>query len=452
MSKFEHFNDLTIELKCQKKHIKDSAVLDKYLNVENNITTEAINPQGKSKLFEGLSEELKHLKNDINKNKKQVAKRMSAINVLVKKTTGINLILGISESTQINAYVFPPKIDKNNPLININNRPFYNNSDFKKVVTSSSGVLNGQVDRKKSMVSGDFSKIPIKAFLTAGLIKNIKPGFSEKELAAILIHEIGHVFTYFEYLGTYITTNFVLQHTTREIFKTNETTRRYEILEETEQLLKMEIEDKDQLTSVDKKTVLQTVILSNKVKQVENELKSKSYDHTAYEMLSDQFAARHGSGRALATGLTKLNKHSTSLMSDEQFSIYLTELYIGYGLFTVFTFGAFAFVTVLVSLLFDFSKETYDKPGDRLRRIRNDLVSQIKESNDPDIKKELISQKESLDLMLGKYKDRLTFEERLNMLLRPDIKKQHNQKLLQKELEDLVTNDLFVQSEKFKLS
>ena len=56
------------------------------------------------------------------------------------------------------------------------------------------------------------------------------------------------------------------------------------------------------------KKVAEIVIITNIVKETVSELGCNIYDFSTWEYLADQYAARHGAGRYLATGLEKTYK------------------------------------------------------------------------------------------------------------------------------------------------
>jgi hypothetical protein len=405
---------------------------------------EAIDVQKTSQLFNSLQAIfLDSLSEKVNilKGHKKFFKDASAT---IFKQTGILVTLKLDERVGANAYVLVPNIDRNHPLLIDWYREISDNSDGLKAIKQNKGLFTGAIDRQKSKVSGGFSNIPVDVFLTYGLFKEAH--FTAAEITAILLHELGHVFTYLEYLGTNLTTNYVLQHISRSLLNTRELKRKYEIVEEGCDLLEIDLENPDALAKAENETVIQTVILQAIVEKRYSELNSKTYDMTAWEMLSDQFATRHGAGRAMVTGLDKI------------FRLYGAAEYRGTAgylavealklLFTL-AIGAITFMLIPFLLVFviDPSEDLYDKPKSRMLRIRRDMVDALKDKTlEKNHQKQLIQDIEIIDRVVKELTERRTFIQ--FFWTNTWSKSRHNYKQLQfqQELEMLVNNELFVKA------
>lgn len=414
------------------------------------ISLEAVDSQGKSMLFKELVIQFRQIISKNTTDKRKLGTELGNLSKIIKRNTGLSITVDIDPSSDPSAYIFPPHVDKNNPVLTDLHRNIYTNNDGYDLIKANGSIIRGKVDRSKSRVDGVFKDLEVYMAVTAGLLKNRALNFSAEELAAIVIHEIGHVFTYLEYLGTGITTNYILQHATRSILDTRETERRYEIIKETEELLGIDIADKDALTRTEKNTTIQAVILREVALKRQSELNSDTYDLTAWEMLADQFATRHGAGRHITGALIKLGKAygDSSLMSQEDFLKMEVLNGVLLAISGALTFGA---VPILIFLLIDPTQQIYDKTQARLERVKRDLVAQIKENTtDPKYKKQLVEDAEAIDGMLKGIKDKRTFVENFWIAVRPKTRKNYNQTVFQQEMEKLTNNDLFVSSQKLK--
>lgn len=369
-------------------------------------------------------------------------------NAILEKT-GIKIVLLVSDSTVPNAFVNLPLIDRNHPLLIDFFREFTDNRDGLNEIRRNDGILTGGIDRHRARVSGKFSEIVFRVGLTRGLLA-VSTNFTASEIAGILLHEIGHVFTYFEYLGTNITTNYILQHTTRQMLDTREIKRKYQIIEDTEKALGIEFDDTDALVREQNQTVIQTVILRQVVKKRYSELDSHTYDMTAWEMLADQFANRHGAGRDLVTGLDKLHRTAGSVVYKNIGGYLATEAF-KMLLLVVSTPLSLGLIPFLALFVIDPNEDLYDAPEARIKRLRRDMVDALKDQDaSDDYKQQMVQDIEVVDKVLEEMQDRKTFLQTFWTTVWPRSRHNYKQLKFQQELEMLVQNDVFVKASKLK--
>lgn len=407
---------------------------------------EAIDFQVNPLLFKELTIHIQEIKNS-NSDKKVIRQRFEAIQDSVTKRTGMNINFNLSEEEFVNAWVVVPDLDKNHPLLIDYYREISGSKDSIKLIKKRKTVLKGGVDRKTSTVFGIFSEIDVDIFITEALLSSSV--FNSEEVAAVILHELGHLFTYFEYIGSTITTNYVLQHVSRSLKDTRETKRKYEIIEEAESILDINIDDPDALLNATNDTVLQTVILKKVTEKRYSELKSGTYDMTAYEMLSDQFATRQGAGRALVTGLDKLNRIHGDPAYDSKTWFLLTEA----AKLIIFLNATILYVglPLILILVIDVSMDIYDKPKSRLERIKRDLVDGLKsKSLSKEQAKQFVTDIEVIEKVIEVMAERRSLLMTLQTTLMPARRKQYEQLKFQQELEMIVNNDLFTKSVKLK--
>lgn len=375
-----------------------------------------------------------------------VAFKRSAEKIVLNRT-GINISLTISPDLIANAWVYPPQIDRNHPLLTDFHRQVYQTDGIKKVKDKKT-VLSGTVDRKRAKVSGVFSDIIVKTVLTTALLTGDK--FTADEVAAVLIHELGHVFTYYEYLGTGITTNYVLSEVTKRLAQTSEQKRRYQIIKEGCKALDIDLDDPDALTATNNDVVIQTVILRKAMEKRVSELESPTYDLTAWEMMSDQFVSRHGGGRSLVTGLDKIIRQSpdSSYMSGWQHhAIEVLKLILVLGTFMIFA----PIILFLLMGFVDTNENLYDKSKARMERIRRDMVDSLKDRNlDRDITRKITEDIEVIDTLLSEMEDRRTYLQFFWSTFRKKGRSNHQQMKFQQELEILANNELFTRAAKLR--
>lgn len=409
------------------------------------VSVEAIDFQNEGLLFKELVVEIEKIRQS---NNVTSALRKSELPDIIHRRTGITVKPQVSGTAQPNAYVIFPQVDRNNPVLIDFYREMTSNRDGLAAIKKGDGLMKGHIDRSKARVGGSFSELKIRLGLTAGLF-NPHLNFSSEEIAAVILHELGHVFTYFEYLGSNITTNYVLQNVSRRLINTQETRRKYEIIKEGSEALGIKIEDPDALTRTNNETVIQTVVLREYASKRYSELDSDGYDMTAWEMLSDQFATRHGAGRHLVIALDKIHRTSGNrgrLTTGQYLRGELVKIAM------VLLTGPLALIIIPLALIFvDTNNDIYDKPKARIERVKRDMVNALKDDTiDNDARDGLVADIEAIDLVLSEMEDRRTFLQLFWSTLRTSGRHNYAQTTFQQELEMLANNDVFVKASKLK--
>lgn len=417
------------------------------------VSTEAIDYQHDTILFKEMALIIKEMQSEPNANDSNLDKYLKRLAGVINTHTGLSFKITLDPSTTPNAWIFAPEIDKNNPLFTNFHRDYMSSDQGLRLVNKNNGVIKGTVDREKVKVTGVFTELSLKMSITNGLVGyNGSTGtpsfFTPEEVAAIISHEIGHIFTYFEFLGTTITTNYVLQHVSRSLLETRETKRKYQIIKEGSDALGIKIEDPDALINTQKEEVIQTVLLREVAIKRHEELGSNTYDLTAWEMLSDQFANRLGGGRALITALDKIYKRygDDSYMSKSEYFYSQLIKSVGIIIFTPFTLGL---LPIMLFFVINPDEDLYDKPKARMLRIQRDMTDVIKNQNLSKKQKDtLIEDIERVDLVIKQLESHRTWIQAFWRTFNRKARKQYQQMVFQQELEILANNRLFVQAAK----
>ena len=398
---------------------------------------EAIDFQKKSMLFAELTNQFQELI-EINPTQPRAIEK-SGLAKIITHYTGIPVDVTLDPNPKPNAWAAPPILTKNHPLLKNAYRALYDEKQAVKLVDNAEGLLQGTVDLRNSKVYGIFTKIDCKLGISVGCF-NAK--MAADEMAAIMLHEIGHLFTYFEYAANMIRLNYVLNTATKAILETGDKVRRIEILENVEKAARAPIFDKKALAESENKETYEAIIISANREELRSELGSDIYDDRGWERLADQFAARHGAALPLATGLSKIwGRGDRSYMSTPKFLMMETLKTIWF-LTAMVIFPAVALILFLTIPPLD---DTYDRPKERLMSLKKQVVEALKDqSNDKDRQLSLLQDVKALDDAMAAMKDRDTVFFQVWRILSPNIRKQANQVKDQKVLEDLINNNLFV--------
>lgn len=408
---------------------------------------EAISFQVKELLFS----ELKIVFEELLKSKSisQDELKKSGLAQIVKKYTGVFIVPNLQENDyDYSACVEFPQIDINHPLVAEAYRHLKGNIDGIAAIKAAKGAIKGSVDFKTSKVSGSFQDFECNMYFSKGLFKSGK--FSAGEIAAITLHEIGHVFTYFSFLALNIKVNHVLFAASQAMMNTASQEERFVIMREVENSLDVKLSDKESLGKASKAEVVQTVILNSVIEKTRSELGSNIYDLRAWEALCDQFAARHGAGRDLATALDKIYRHYGASSYRSLFTFTLLEI-VKASLFTMMILTGTGIALCVLVLLTNPMERIYDEPGERIKRVRLQLVEALKDKGISDTRrKQLLADIDVVDQLLPEINDRRGILELFWSEVVPYGRRQQSQKETQQALEALLANELFVRAAQFK--
>ena len=309
----------------------------------------------------------------------------------VKDHTNINFDFSIGDSQMMTE---PPMIDKNNPMLEGYGwqDTTLSKTSLMDIRASSKKQLKATLDLNASYVGGYFAEMkPVRMYLNApmiygnkGLFYKIFDGavYTSAEIAAILLHEVGHIWSFLEMMVRFRTTTQVLASMARELDGTEDHGKRELIIKEASSQLNLETVDAIALSTKSNLTVY-TIIISN-VARLNRSQTGDGYDINSFETLSDQFAVRHGAGRALATGLDKLYKGTIyrrnfpTYLFVEVFKVFLFGLgIVEFGMGAILG-GANTFAILATIIAADSHHDWYEKAGARFKRVRNQLVEELK--------------------------------------------------------------------------
>lgn len=350
--------------------------------------------------------------------------------------------------------------------------------DFKKIVEEedfsfnirklmkamNTNLLEGEVSLKNSKVSGFFSKLTCYMSLPRFMIHD--KTYLDEELAALVLHELGHSFTNFEYLSRTVTTNQALSLLQKTMDKSMSYEDRKIIFAQAMQAEKLVMDTEAQkLVLGDIPFEAMTLIVINQqIEACKSELGASVYDEVSCEYLADQFAARHGAGRYLITVLDKFASRSQPVeVSGNYLRAGMATMLAGCSMALAgagvvgLAIGVFSLLLGSGKWAFDNSKyemqHGYDNDYTRMNRIKHQMVQRIKDPECPAPEKQFIlSYLEEVDPLIKKYvtDDSVKLRDRIAFFFSKKHKYDFEFKSLQKDLESLGNSDLFIMSEKLK--
>jgi hypothetical protein len=384
--------------------------------------------------------------------KKQDAKKLVDSEYLAGLQKTVKDHTGLTISIHMGAYgpaVEIPSINKNNALINAHYRDFASSADGIRMINEAGGAIRGTVNLKTGKVGGAFSDIVHKVYLPVAMFSGTK--FLAEEIAAPLLHELGHLITYYEYMTRTVTSNQALAGLSKALDQSGTIAEREAVLVSVKKALNLtELDAKALAQSTDKK-VVEVVVVSQIAQAAESEIGTNIYDFNTWEYLSDQFAARHGAGRYLVTALEKIYKSSFNISFRSSVTYFVMEavkLALVVGSFWLPPVAQIGFLLIAMDSMGDGS---YDRPGARFLRIRNQIVEALKDKR---LSKEDVQQLsedlDAVDEVLATVKDREQFFGLVWNLFSRNARKRMSQEAMAKEIEAYAANNLFVESMKLR--
>lgn len=390
------------------------------------------------------------LTNAVNKlrSKKQYSDenvRAAALDEVIKYHSNMNVQVSVDADIET-LCTEVPQIDKNHPLIP-NEWKTQKWRDAKTAIDVLGRPLNGSVNRKSGKVSGDFSNFGVTIFIGQNLLDD--KNFTDAEISAGLLHEIGHIFTYFEYLGYTLKTNLVLAGVTKAFNESKDIEERKLVLKTAERNLGVEFEDLDRVAEMQNSDAAEIIIVSETAKRMRSELGENLYDYRLFEQLSDEFATRHGGGRDLASLLSKvMRKYGDRGVSNTAEYLVLETMKLSMFVLTLIFIPPTA---IGLAVMFYPGGEIYDEPTVRLSKLRNQLIMRLKDKKLPGrLRQDYVADIEAIKVLESELNDRKTFYRYFIETVLPSRRKMRKQIEIQIELEQMASNELFLQASKFK--
>lgn len=275
------------------------------------------------------------------------------------------------------------------------------------------------------------------------------------ELTAILLHEIGHIFTHLEYVYRNVEiTSSLIDIIQEESIKKNKGSK--QVL----QYVYEELGGDDDITGVN--TVTATIKVYDEYRRYLSDKDSETeYRSTDSEALADMFSNRFGYGIYLATGLDKMYaiyRPKTNMLlglfnvNYGLFILLLLEI-IMYGVAATIIF--FIIINIIISVITGGGTKhlVYDTDVRRFIKIKNEMVRQLRSMNGDkeSIKTMLKSLDQISDIIKNQPKDMVHIFDKIVRLFNSKAGRRVSLRELDELVDDLTSNDLHIVSNKLKL-
>ena len=439
------------------------------------VSAEAIAFQGNA-FYDALTQAISDLRVAIRASTKDAfaLPEGKAVEAVIRKFTNLSVTFYPDKASALEIGIFAPPVSNGHIFDKARGEgelfAKFRDSNLKELLKKhKSGFVKASVDIRENRVDGFFSEIPFRLAIVRHVFQ--LELFTDREIAAIVLHEIGHAFTLCEYLNRTVMTNQVLADIASNLKAKNPEAVTFVIVNAAKEM-HLTARQKDALLT--SKNPEDYVVCAYAIadEQSRSELGFSVYETTSMEQLADQYSARCGAGRELVLALSKLHRlygyesarFSTARMGFQLFGQLV--LCASLGIFA----SAGAFVAILLSISAaallsalhvwtakDEQLQTYDNEVTRFERIRHQFVQQLKNPDIPDVlRDELLANLAEIQSEVQEAVKRNVIDythdlsHYVALLFSGVYRKRFNMEQLQKQLESLASNNLFVQAAKLK--
>lgn len=347
-----------------------------------------------------------------------------------------------------NAAVMPTWIDTNNPLIVRWQRWEIGSKDGEAALAWAGQGAEGWVNLEEGKVGGIYSKLVNPAWLTEGALYGTL--LTPIEVAAMIAHEVGHVVSLFGMIGQVDSTCVILVSAMRARLHLMPKEDRVKFFSKVHKTTGVDLSKNPDALNTTSSTTLQMVLTAEVNDQMRSEFGTPMYDMRTWEALSDQYAARFGFAVPLATALNKMYRRYDPMAYRSTITYLLVEiaklaaamlLAVAVAISSPLT----AIVLLPVLLAINPHERTYDRPQERIARIRRDLVEQTKDRKMAKEKSAAVLRDIAvLDALLKEVKLRESFYEKIWTFFSAYTRDQNSAMRELQALEELMNNDMFV--------
>lgn len=372
--------------------------------------------------------------------------------------TGLNVQLKVADSDLLSASIVHDTFGVAHPILSQAEQRRVDALSLDKLTVKA--VFRGEVNLTTGRVSGIFSELTGTLHLTTGLFAG---KLTAPQLVGIVLHELGHFFTYLELLGHFFVANTVLADVSRQ-WADLDPVKRVELLLVVEKTLEQPLPNREQVSQEEVPASAAAFILSDRVAKIQSEAGTRWYDQRLGEAIADRFAVRHGGGADLAEGLRIITRELPMFLRHRDFNadgfallsnflnVFATVFKTVDGVvmvngpvgMAVVLIKTFVFSTLLSIVGFMMTDHSYDQGTDRFKAIRRELVAGLKDPRlTSEQKRDFLLQIKAVDDVINKQS---TFHDAMSLLTSALVetlagKRQETQR--QQLLERLTNNRLY---------
>lgn len=400
------------------------------------LSLEQIKNRFDTKFTDALLEEFKKVRNEGKATDR--AWRDTRVNKIVKEYMGIDV--NIKAMNEYNAGVpyTDFSITATTPLAPEAPWAFFENGkEIKKSkanpvisVNAETGFISGIKDIEHIIYMG-------RPFFT-------RKDYTIKEVLAVFLHELGHIWTYYWTLPHVFKTNFLLGEYTEKFIGIDSREVRGVMIDDLEKKCDLKVVEKERLMNAETKTEVAAILFTTQLKDMKSLFGNNPYDIRNSEAMADQFVIRMGYGADLASGFTKDPEFREAKMGVVGRVLWNT---------VILYFTSFLLLPItLLTAIFNSSwlEDEYDSPVRRVEVILHGLRHRYKEAPAKE-KKVILNQIDSIERELktgGKEFESIWLLYYKHIL--PWGRSKSRQLNFQKAMEDITNSALTTRAEKLR--
>lgn len=251
-------------------------------------------------------------------------------------------------------------------------------------------IWTGSIDLKKHKVSGIFSKLPTTLYISSTDVYEDK-SLPIEEIAASVLHELGHAMYGFYMLTQVVTFNIVMQTINEELNNSSED--KYKIvLKDLATKVNVSKEEHERLSRSRTNKEGYDILIHSVVEKIRSSTKSIDVDRTFNESYADMFVIRNGAGKYLFDSLNRHyeikgrgydSKTKASIISCASHLILALGIgFVACPILAVLPWtGSVMFLFINLAIIGDDhdSQNWYEDPLERLTRIKMDTLGELKQ-------------------------------------------------------------------------
>lgn len=304
------------------------------------------------------------------------------------------------------------------------------------------------IDREKVKVTGLGTKVPFVIYFTDGLLTKL----TNEEVAAVLLHELGHAWTYLELLTVNIYTNQALL-TARDTFLNGSPVSKVNLL----RTMGVKGTTIEQVENFDEDTYIATVATraSQRIDDLRKDTKRTLYDRSSSEYLADQFATRMGAGLHLIKAMDKLTTDNPTYYKYRMtsWSVSIAKI-LGAALLAGPHILVSAGVFGLLFSMYDKGRAyggEYDTLPDKFKRIKHQLIDSLKDPNVPtELRKATLNNLDEIDKLISEKNTSIKLGRFVLWLTSSTRRDSFRYKKAQQLLEEMANNALYASAARLK--
>ncbi|QVD49156.1 hypothetical protein LUCX_86 [Xanthomonas phage vB_XciM_LucasX] len=441
------------------------------------ISMEALNYQGRSTLLFDLTSVILLLRQE--QVMTQAVLDRSGLAEIVQRRTKMQVRFYLEEGVvSANRHQTPPVYSGcygEPPVVDANN-PFYKLLIKSGQAAEGQGSLHrhqaalrlasntlGSVNLKSGEVQGIFSSLISRVWLDDSIVHPYST-LTPEEAAVTILHELGHLFSFFETMAYSVASNMIISTAVEALREVEDQEVKVRLIAQSYSPFGIKPADANAIASSEP-DVARSLLLKSFEEIEQSRVKSSMpdadgvYNCRSIEFMADQYAIRHGGAVALASAAHKLAKLHTPDYGKSSLAFYATQA-LRYGLVAsgCFVPGLIP-LTLIVTALCSFlcASEAIDAdatsdPSERLGLIKKDLVQVLKNTRlDAKLRKQILQDVEVIDQMRAEVKEHSGLFRFVWRNVIPAGRRQSKIREFQQGLEELINNDLFIKAHQLKV-